>query len=386
VGDQLLQEIARRVQASIRDSDTVARLGGDEFTILLPGIAHVEDATRVADKLLEAVRTPLRIEGNEFQITTSIGISVYPEDGIDAETLIKNADTAMYQAKEEGRDRSRVFNAAASARAMERLALEQGLRKALANDEFTVYYQPILDLRNGRVCGMEALLRWDHPDLGLIPPGDFIAVAEQTGLMVPIGSWALQVACRQARAWERLGFTGLTLSVNLSVSQLQHELVDRVRLALDDSGLAPEQLEVEITESGAMQSPERSISLLEEIRALGVRVSLDDFGTGHSSLSYLKRFPIDTLKIDQSFVRDLGSDRDTAAIVAAIIAIGHKLRLRVIAEGVEDEAQRTFLVENACDQMQGWLFHKALPPDAFRQLLERHNAELRIWPMKVQPA
>ncbi len=377
VGDRLLQEVAKRIQSTLRESDTVARLGGDEFTVLLPDLENPEDAVRVAQKLLEVIRFPLHLEGHDFEITTSIGISIFPDDGVDAETLIKNADTAMYQAKEDGRDKSQIFNAAASARAMERLAMEQGLRKALANGEFAVYYQPILDLATRRICGMEALLRWDHPELGLVLPGEFIPIAEQTGLMVPIGSWVLQTACRQAREWERLGFRNLTLSVNLSVSQLQQELIERIRLALDDSGIEPDRLELEITESGAMERPERSIALLEELRRMGVRVSLDDFGTGHSSLSHLKRFPVDTLKIDQSFIRDIGSDRDTAAIVTAIIAIGHKLRLRVIAEGVEHEAQRVFLVENACDQMQGYLFHGALPPDQFRRVLEQHNARER---------
>lgn len=382
IGDLLLQEIGKRIQACIRESDTVARLGGDEFTILLPAISQPEDATRVAGKLLESIRMPLHLDGHDFQVTTSIGISIFPEDGVDAETLIKNADTAMYQAKEDGRDRYQIFNAAASARVIERLALEQGLRKALANNEFVVFYQPILELRTGRICGMEALLRWEHPDLGLIPPMEFISVAEQTGLMVPIGSWALLTACRQAQTWARLGFTNLTVAVNLSVSQLQRELIDRVRLALDDSGLAAEHLELEITESGAMQNPERSIQLLEELRRLGVRISLDDFGTGHSSLSHLKRFPIDTLKIDQSFIHDLGSDRDTAAIVTAIIAIGHKLRLRVVAEGVEFEAQRVFLMENQCDQMQGYLFHAPLPPPMFEKLLEEHNLQSRQWSVR----
>ncbi|HUP63723.1 MAG TPA: PAS domain S-box protein [Thermoanaerobaculia bacterium] len=379
IGDLLLQEIAKRIDSALRESDTVARLGGDEFTVLLPAIDEPEDATRVGSKLLETIRSPIVIEGHQFEVTSSLGISIFPDDGMDAETLIKNADTAMYQAKEDGRDKCQIFNAAASARAMERLAVEQGLRKALANGEFAMFYQPILDLRTGRICGMEALLRWENPDLGLIGPLEFIMVAEQTGLMIPIGSWALQAACRQAQQWHRAGFTNLTLAVNLSVSQLQRELIERVRLALDDSGLLSSQLELEITESSAMQNPERSIQLLEELRRLGVRISLDDFGTGHSSLSYLQRFPIDTLKIDQSFVRDLQSDRDTAAIVTAIIAIGHKLRLRVIAEGVEYEAQRVFLVENSCDQMQGFLFHGPLPADKFERLLRDHNQRVRQW-------
>jgi diguanylate cyclase (GGDEF)-like protein/PAS domain S-box-containing protein len=381
IGDQLLQELAKRIRAALRDSDTVARLGGDEFTVLLPHISSIADATAVGRKLLETIKQPLHLEGHDFEVTTSIGVSTFPDDGADAETLIKNADTAMYMAKEDGRDKCQVFSAAASARAMARLALEQGLRKALAHGEFVLFYQPLLDLKTGRISGMEALLRWQHPDLGLTLPGDFLPVAEQTGLMLPIGSWALSAACRQAQAWHRMGYRNLTLSVNLSVSQLQHDLVEKVRLALDDSGLAPDQLELEITESGAMRQPEKSMLLLEELRRTGVRMSLDDFGTGHSSLSYLKRFPIDTIKIDQSFIRDLGTDRDTAAIVTAIIAIGHKLGLTVVAEGVEEERQRAFLADNGCDAMQGFLFHPAIPVDDFLRMLQHHNATHRQWPL-----
>jgi diguanylate cyclase (GGDEF)-like protein/PAS domain S-box-containing protein len=381
VGDLLLQELAKRIRAALRDSDTVARLGGDEFTVLLPQIHSIDDATAVGCKLLETIKQPLHIEGHDFEVTTSIGVSTFPDDGADAETLIKNADTAMYMAKEDGRDKCQVFSAAASARAMARLALEQGLRKALAHGEFVLHYQPLLDLRSGKIAGMEALLRWRHPDFGLTLPGDFLPVAEQTGLMLPIGSWALHAACRQAQAWQRLGYRNLTLSVNLSVSQLQHDLVEKVRLALDDSGLSPDQLELEITESGAMRQPEKCMILLEELRRTGVRMSLDDFGTGHSSLSYLKRFPIDTIKIDQSFVRDLGTDRDTAAIVTAIIAIGHKLGLTVVAEGVEEEQQRAFLAENGCDAMQGFLFHPPVAADEFLRMLQEHNAAQGQWPL-----
>ncbi|HEY0789072.1 MAG TPA: diguanylate cyclase, partial [Thermoanaerobaculia bacterium] len=266
IGDLLLQELAKRIRAALRDSDTVARLGGDEFTVLLPQIRDPEAAIDVGRKLLDTIRQPVHIEGHDFEVTTSIGISTFPDDGADAETLIKNADTAMYMAKEDGRDKCQIFSAAASARAMERLALEQGLRKALAHGEFVLYYQPILDLKSGRIVGMEALLRWQHPDLGVILPGEFLGVAEQTGLMLPIGSWALHAACRQAQAWHRLGYRNLTLSVNLSVSQLQHDLVEKVRLALDDTGVAPDQLELEITESGAMRQPEKSMLLLDELR------------------------------------------------------------------------------------------------------------------------
>jgi diguanylate cyclase (GGDEF)-like protein/PAS domain S-box-containing protein len=356
IGDQLLQAVAARVQACVRESDTVARLGGDEFTVLLPHQHRSEDAAPVAMKIIEAVRYPFHIEGREFFITTSIGISLFPEDGTDAESLIKNADTAMYQAKEVGRDNYQLFNALVNAKALQRIALEHGLRKALASDELEVHYQPIFDLRNGRITGMEALLRWNHPQMGSIPPAVFIPLAEATGTMIPIGTWALKEACRQAKAWHDAGHRSLSLAVNLSVTQLQQaDLVDRVRTILNETGLPARLLELEITESSAMQSPETSIRTLYDLKKLGIRISLDDFGTGHSSLSYLKRFPIDTLKIDQSFVRDITSDPDTAAIVTAIIAMAHSLRLKVIAEGVEFTEQANFLRRHSCDQMQGYL-------------------------------
>ena len=356
IGDQLLQAVAARIQACVRDSDTVARLGGDEFTILLPRLLRSQDVAPVANKIIEAVRYPFHIEGREFFITTSIGISVYPEDGSDAETLIKNADTAMYQAKELGRDNYQLFNAFVNAKALQRIALEHGLRKALANDEFEVHYQPIFDLRTNRITGMEALLRWDHAQMGSIPPATFIPIAEATGAMAPIGAWALRQACRQAKEWHDAGHRTLSLAVNLSVTQLQQsDLVDIVRSVLEETGLPARLLELEITESSAMHSPETSIRVLYELKKLGIRISLDDFGTGHSSLSYLKRFPVDTLKIDQSFVQDTTSDPDAAAIVTAIIAMAHSLRLKVIAEGVEFTEQANFLRRHACDQMQGYL-------------------------------
>ena len=356
IGDQLLQAVAARVQACVRDSDTVARLGGDEFTVLLPRLQRSEDAAPVALKIIEAIRHPFNIEGREFFTTTSIGISLFPEDGTDAESLIKNADTAMYQAKEFGRDNYQLFNANVNAKALQRIRIEHGLRKALTNDEFAVHYQPIFDLRSGRVSGTEALLRWRHPEMGAIPPGTFIPLAEATGAMIPIGTWALREACRQARAWHDAGFRSLTLAVNLSVTQLQQpDLVQRVREILAETQLPARLLELEITESSAMISPETSVRTLYDLKKLGLRISLDDFGTGHSSLSYLKRFPIDTLKIDQSFVRDITSDPDTAAIVEAIIAMAHSLRLKVIAEGVEFSEQAAFLRQHGCDQMQGFL-------------------------------
>ncbi|HUP62661.1 MAG TPA: PAS domain S-box protein [Thermoanaerobaculia bacterium] len=370
IGDQLLQAVSTRVQACVRDSDTVARLGGDEFTVLLPSLQRSEDAAPVAEKIIEAIRHPFTIEGREFFITTSIGISLFPEDGTDAEALIKNADTAMYQAKELGRDNYQLFNAVVNAKALHRIALEHGLRKALANSEMAVHYQPIFDLRSGRITGMEALLRWDHPVLGSIPPATFIPLAEATGVMIPIGTWALREACKQAREWHTAGFKTLTLAVNLSVTQLQHpDLVRRVAEILSETGLPPRLLELEITESSAMQSPDTSIRTLYDLKKLGLRISLDDFGTGHSSLSYLKRFPIDTLKIDQSFVRDITTDPDTAAIVEAIIAMAHSLRLKVVAEGVEFTEQANFLRRHACDQMQGYLIKEPVPSHEFLRLV-----------------
>jgi diguanylate cyclase (GGDEF)-like protein/PAS domain S-box-containing protein len=379
IGDQLLQAVAARVQSCVRESDTVARLGGDEFTLLLPALARSDDAAPVAQKLLEAVRYPFHLEGREFFITTSIGISLYPEDGLDAEALIKNADTAMYQAKEQGRDNYQLFNAYINAKALQRIALEHGLRRALSNNELAVHYQPIFDLRSGRISGMEALLRWKHPEMGNIPPALFIPLAEAIGVMTPIGAWALREACLQAKAWHVAGYRNLALAVNLSVTQLQApDLVARVKDVLDQTGLPPRLLELEITESSAMQNPEHSTRTLYDLKKLGIRISLDDFGTGHSSLAYLKRFPIDTLKIDQSFVRDITSDPDTAAIVTAIIAMAHSLRLKVIAEGVEFTEQANFLKRYACDQMQGFLIKPPVPADEFAELIAQAEGATRV--------
>ncbi len=376
-GDQLLQAVAWRIQSCVRESDTVARLGGDEFTLLLPQLTHSEDAARVAQKILQAVQHPFTVEGRELFITTSVGISLFPEDGEDAETLIKNADTAMYQAKAEGRDNYQLFNAVVNAKALLRISLEHGLRRALVNDELVVYYQPILDLQTLRITGLEALLRWQHPDLGLIPPSDFIALAENTGMMPPIGLWVLRTACLQTKAWHDRGFNEISLAVNLSVTQLQQpDLVERVRQVLVETELPPQFLELEITEGSAMQNPELSARTLVELKKLGLRISLDDFGTGHSSLSYLKRFPIDTLKIDQSFVRDIITDPDTAAIVSAIIAMTHSLRLKVIAEGVEYAEQANLLKEYGCDQMQGFFVKAPVPAAELQRMLVETGDQL----------
>lgn len=374
-GDHLLQSVTARIHSCLRESDTVARQGGDEFTILLPSLAHSEDAARIAEKILQSIRAPFHLEGRELYITTSIGISLFPDDGADADTLIKNADTAMYQAKEQGRDNYQLFNAAINARALLRLALENDLRGALSRNEFVIYYQPIFDFHVAAISGTEALLRWQHPRLGLLPPADFIPLAESCGLMVPIGRWALRAACEQAVEWKKAGLGDLSLAVNLSVAQLQStQLLEQVSAIVTGSGIDPAMLELEITESSAMQNPEQSARMLRELKRMGLRVSLDDFGTGHSSLSYLKRFPIDTLKIDQSFIRDIIADENTAAIVKAIITMAHSLRLKVVAEGVELPDQREFLELNACDQMQGFLLARPLAAPELERLVRESNS------------
>jgi len=371
VGDQLLQAVAARLRSCVRDSDTVARLGGDEFTVMLPNLARADDGAVVAEKILDAIRHPFSLDGREFFLTTSIGISLFPDDGTDTETLIKNADTAMYQAKEQGSDNYALFNAHVNAKAHQRVLLEQGLRRALANEDLELHYQPIFDYRSGKVTGMEALLRWTHPELGAVKPSVFIPIAEATGMMIPMGAWVLRTACTQLRAWHDSGYRDLTLAVNLSVCQLQQtDLVARISETLRQCNMAPRFVEFEITETSAMASPEASIKMLYDLKKLGVRISLDDFGTGHSSLSYLKRFPIDTLKIDQSFVRDITTDPDTAAIVSAIIAMAHSLRLKVVAEGVELTEQSTFLKSHGCDQMQGYLITPPVPANRFPEFLD----------------
>ena len=369
VGDRLVREVAARLQDCVRESDTVARLGGDEFTVLLPSVGQAVDAAKVACKVLDAIRMPFELDGRELFLTCSLGISVYPDDGRDAETLVKNADAAMYRAKEQGRDRYLLYTPALNATALERLALESSLRKALPNDELLLHYQPIVDVATRGMHGVEALLRWHHPELGLVPPGDFIPLAEVTGLILSMGPWVLRTACAQARAWQGLR-PGLRMSVNLSAREFQEPaLVGYVTDALADTGLPPHLLQLEITESSAMQNAQAASQTLRELKALGVGLSIDDFGTGYSSLSYLRRFPIDTLKIDQSFIRDIGADPDDAAIASAIIALAHTLKLAVVAEGVETAEQLAFLARHGCDRAQGYLFSRPLPADRCESLL-----------------
>jgi diguanylate cyclase (GGDEF)-like protein/PAS domain S-box-containing protein len=379
-GDALLQEVGRRISGCLRETDTVSRLGGDEFTILLPSLHDAEDAAKIARKVLAVLRKPMELRGREYHATTSIGIAIYPDDGSDVETLQKNADTAMYGAKEHGRDTYQIYNSAINAKAMERLEIENGLRHALVHKTFVLHYQPIFDLRQGRIHGMEALIRWKSPDRGLVPPAEFIPVAESSGLMRAIGDWVLATACRQAREWHTRGFTNLSLAVNLSMTQLQQpDLVEKIATILEVSGMPPGLLQLEITESVAMERPEETTAVLQRIAALGVRISLDDFGIGHSSLNYLRRFPAHTLKIDQSFIQELGEDQRSDEIVKAIIAMGHTLRMEIVAEGVEQDHQRAILHEQRCDLMQGFLFHPAIPADEFEAMLLDHNISANQW-------
>jgi diguanylate cyclase (GGDEF)-like protein len=370
VGDELLRAMGKRVHEGVREGDTLARLGGDEFTLLLPGVHNASEAARIAQKLMEAVRRPFQLKGRELYVTTSIGISIYPEDGVDAESLIRSADIAMYRAKEQGRDRFQLYAPAMNAQAVERMGLEHGLRKALDQDQLVIHYQPIIEVATGRIHGTEALLRWRHPDLGLVPPDDFIVLAEMTGLITPMGPWILEEACGRTRAWQRGTRFYFSVAVNLSARQfLERDLVSQVKRALRNTGLEARFLELEITETVAMQSAEATLRTLKELKALGVRISIDDFGTGYSSLAYLKKFPIDTLKIDQSFVSDIGTNADDSAIASAVIAMAHGLGLRVVAEGVEREEQLDFLRRQRCDHYQGFLFSRALAAEEFGALL-----------------
>jgi diguanylate cyclase (GGDEF)-like protein len=370
-GETMLRSVAQRLQTAVREGDTVARLGGDEFILLLPKVRQPADAARIAHKLVEGVRSPFHLDGEELFITTSVGVSLYPEDGTDAETLMKHCDVAMYRAKEVGRNNFQLYTAAMNPKARERLALESSLHKALARNELVVHYQPLVDMNSGLVHGSEALLRWRHPERGLLYPRDFMDLAELTGLITPIGAWVLETACVQTRAWQERGHPELLIAVNLSARQFQQpDLADQVRRALGRSGLNGRYLELEITESLAMNKAEATINTLRELKELGVRISIDDFGTGYSSLGYLKRFPIDTLKIDQSFVRDIHADPGDAAIATTVIAMARSLGLRVVAEGVEREEQFSFLQAQHCDQVQGFLFSRPVAAEEFEALLE----------------
>lgn len=371
MGDNLLKDVSQKLVDSVRANDTVARIGGDEFTILLPEISQEQDAALVARKIIAAIKNPWVLNGHELHITTSIGIGLYPNDGEDAETLTKNADTAMYRAKEEG-DNYQFYTPAMNQKALERMEKEQALRKALDQHEFEVYYQPQVDIRDGRICGMEALLRWHHPEKGLLLPSDFITVAEDTGLIVPIGEWVLKKACSQNVTWQRRGLNPVSISVNISVSQFrQKHLVETIDRVLKETGMNPRHLELEITESTAMHDVEFTIDTLHRLRDMGVRIAIDDFGTGYSSLSYLRRFPVDSLKIDRSFVRDVLIDVEDAAIVATIIVLAQNLKLKTVVEGVESEAQLRFFGQQDCFVMQGYFFSKPVPVEVAEKIMSQ---------------
>ena len=373
IGDLVLRGVAERLGASLEEGDTLARMGGDEFVILLPLINRADRAVRVAQRILEAIKPPFHFDRNELHITMSIGITLYPYDGEDADTLLKNADTALYRAKEQGRNNYQLYTPAMNARAFERLALENSLRKAVERKEFLVYFQPQVDLKTGAIVGTEALLRWQHQDLGIVYPSEFISMAEETGLITQLGDWVLRTSCTQNKAWQKAGFAPMSVAVNLSARQFQQQdLVESVARILKETGLDPQWLEIEITESVAMQNADYTNVLLRGLKEMGVRVALDDFGTGYSSLSYLKKFPIDTLKIDQSFVRDLTKDPNDAAIANAVIVLAHSLKLKVIAEGVETKEQESFLRQHQCDILQGFLFSVPLPATSLETLLRQH--------------
>lgn len=377
-GDRLLKAVAERLKGCVREGDTVARLGGDEFVVILEDMAQPQDAALVAQKILESFVRPFRVEipqeggdAQEFFFTTSIGISLYPGDGDDAQALLKNADTAMYRAKERGGNNYQFFAREMDTRAHKRLGLENALHRALEQEQFVLHYQPQVELASGRVVGVEALLRWNHPEQGLVGPAEFIPLLEETGLIVPVGEWVLRAACAQAEAWRGAGLPRLRMAVNLSARQLRHErFAESVARALADTEMNPRDLELEITESAVMQHVEQALETLRSVTALGVRFSMDDFGTGYSSLSHLKLLPISAVKIAQSFVRDIPGDENDAAIARAVLALAHSLGLQVIAEGVETESQLEFLRANGCDAMQGYLFCRALPAEELAGFLE----------------
>jgi diguanylate cyclase (GGDEF)-like protein/PAS domain S-box-containing protein len=369
-GDELLKVVAERMSGCLRAADTVGRFGGDEFVLLLTEPGSGVDAAPVLERVREAVLQSISLCGQEVQVSCSIGVAVYPNDGKDAETLLMNADAAMYRAKDKGKNNCQFYTSEMNACIEEKLLLLEGLRNALDDDQFRLVYQPKVDLHNGRVFGVEALVRWDHPEHGVIGPDRFIPLAEESGMIVALGEWVLRTACVQNRAWQDAGLPPLCISVNVSPRQFEEaRLVERVQQALADSGLAPEWLELEVTEGVIMRDLQQAVAKMAQVRAMGVSLSIDDFGTGYSSLSALKSFPISTLKIDKSFVRDLGRSSGDEAIASSIIGLAHRLRLRVIAEGVETEQQRSFLRENGCDEMQGYLFSRPLPPNQLAALL-----------------
>ncbi len=390
-GDLLIKAVADRISECIRSSDvcshqdgpvhekvgsTVARLGGDEFTVLLTEIERPENAAKVAARILEAVSRPYVLNEYEVFITSSIGIAVYPLDSSNAEDLLKNSDIAMFKAKEHGRNTFEFYKKEMNETSLKRLGMESKLRRALERDEFILHYQPQLDMRSGKVTGMEALLRWEDPDLGVVPPAEFIPLAEETGLIIPIGEWVLHKACTQNKAWQEAGLKPVSMSVNISSQQFKKDNLGRTIVqTLEDTGLDPQHLTIEITESLMMQNLEKTVNRMHDLRERGVRFEVDDFGTGYSSLYYLKQIPLHALKIDRSFVQDLSGSADDRFIVNTIIAMAHSLKLQVIAEAVENEEQLSFLIENGCDGMQGYMLSRPIPALEVRKLIDGKHEE-----------
>jgi diguanylate cyclase (GGDEF)-like protein/PAS domain S-box-containing protein len=374
-GDRLLQLVAKRLLAAVRTSDTVCRLGGDEFVILLSEVAHAGDAGVKAGKILNALGAPFEMEQNTLRITGSIGVSTYPEDGRSAELLIRNADLAMYQAKEKGRSNYQFFEKGMNVRAVERQSIEGDLRFALERNEFVMHYQPKIDLTTGEITGVEALIRWQHPGRGLVGPLQFISIAEDCGLVLPIGRWVLRESCRQAKAWQDAGLPAIEMAVNVSSVEFRNdEFLESIGTILKETGLEPRYLELELTESVLMQHAEFSVPVLQKLKAMGVRLAIDDFGTGYSSLSYLRQFPIDTLKVDQSFIHEINAETDEATIISAVINMGCHLKHRVIAEGVETAEQLAFLRAHGCDEGQGYYFGRPMAALETAKLLKLGTA------------
>ena len=371
IGDLLLKNVAIRLTSCIRRTDTVARLGGDEFTILFDEIRDINDTKNIAHKILKELSKPFVLEGHELMITGSIGVSAYPSDGCNVVELFKNADTAMYQAKAIGRNNFVLYHSTMGEKAAAHMELDSKLRKALDRDEFVLHYQPQMDIATGNLCGLEALLRWNSPDLGLVPPIDFIPLAEETGLILPIGEWVLQSACSQNKVWQQSGLKKIRIAINVSYRQLHNsDFISSIDSALKMFDLEPECLEIELTESSVMQNPDISMNVLRRINAKGIYLSIDDFGTGYSSLSTLRKFTINKLKIDKSFIQDIENNPDAQAIIGAIIAMSHSLNLDVIAEGVETQAQLKFLKEKKCNQIQGYLISKPKPAGEIEPMLK----------------
>lgn len=374
-GDKLLKQVAQRLVEAVRSADAICRIGGDEFVIILESRNTVNDAQWVASRILDALVAPFALDVHEFYVTASVGISLYPQDAQDLQTLTRNADTAMYQAKSKGKNAYEKFHPEMDRRAQKRLLLEINLRKAIEREELILYYQPQVSLKERRIIGVEALLRWNHPELGVVNPIDFIPVAEESGLIIPIGSWVLRTACEQAAAWRDAGLGLINMSVNLSVRQTKHaELMGEIRSALRHVGLPPSQLELEITETVLMENVHENVDLLNRLQTEGIRLSIDDFGTGYSSMAYLKRFPINQVKIDRTFVRDIPENADDKAIAVAIVVMAHSLGLSVVAEGVETEQQLQFLHDIGCDIIQGFYFSAPLSATRMTQLLQQGSA------------